>query len=67
MGRTIWLQNIDTMMIDSTRYPRLSRIQTPDDLRTFEEADLTAVADELRAYLIESVGKSGGHFAAGLG
>lgn len=55
------------MMIDSTRYPRLSRIQTPDDLRTFEEADLTAVADELRAYLIESVGKSGGHFAAGLG
>lgn len=46
------------MMIDSTRYPRLSRIQTPDDLRTFEEADLTAVADELRAYLIESVGKS---------
>ncbi|MCF8826102.1 1-deoxy-D-xylulose-5-phosphate synthase [Xanthomonas campestris] len=54
-------------MIDSTRYPRLSRIQTPDDLRTFEEADLTAVADELRAYLIESVGKSGGHFAAGLG
>lgn len=55
------------MMIDSTRYPRLSRIQTPDDLRSFEEADLTAVADELRAYLIESVGKSGGHFAAGLG
>ena len=50
MGRTIWLQHIDTMMIDSTRYPRLSRIQTPDDLRTFEEADLTAVADELRAY-----------------
>jgi deoxyxylulose-5-phosphate synthase len=28
---------------------------------------LRAVADELRAYLIESVGKSGGHFAAGLG
>jgi 1-deoxy-D-xylulose-5-phosphate synthase len=41
--------------------------QTPDDLRTFDESELTAVADELRAYLIESVGKSGGHFAAGLG
>ncbi|WP_305804931.1 1-deoxy-D-xylulose-5-phosphate synthase [Stenotrophomonas sp. YIM B06876] len=54
-------------MIDSARYPRLARIQTPDDLRTFDEADLTAVAEELRAYLIESVGKSGGHFAAGLG
>ena len=55
------------MMIDSARYPRLARIQTPDDLRTFDESELTAVADELRAYLIESVGKSGGHFAAGLG
>ncbi|WP_312708130.1 1-deoxy-D-xylulose-5-phosphate synthase [Stenotrophomonas sp.] len=54
-------------MIDSARYPRLARIRTPDDLRTFEETELRAVADELRAYLIESVGKSGGHFAAGLG
>ncbi len=54
-------------MIDSARYPRLARIQTPDDLRTFDESEMRAVADELRAYLIESVGKSGGHFAAGLG
>ncbi|WP_164171627.1 1-deoxy-D-xylulose-5-phosphate synthase [Stenotrophomonas maltophilia] len=54
-------------MIDSACYPRLARIQTPDDLRTFDESELRAVADELRAYLIESVGKSGGHFAAGLG
>jgi len=55
------------MMIDSARYPRLARIQTPDDLRTFDESEMRAIADELRAYLIESVGKSGGHFAAGLG
>ncbi|HVI24775.1 MAG TPA: 1-deoxy-D-xylulose-5-phosphate synthase [Xanthomonadaceae bacterium] len=54
-------------MIDSTRYPRLSRIQTPADLRTFDESELPAIAGELRAYLIESVGKSGGHFGAGLG
>jgi len=54
-------------MIDSSRYPRLSRIENPADLRRFEEAELTAIADELRAYLIESVGRSGGHFAAGLG
>jgi len=54
-------------MIDSTRYPRLSRIETPADLRRFDEDELTAIADELRAYLIESVGRSGGHFAAGLG
>ncbi|MET0327952.1 MAG: 1-deoxy-D-xylulose-5-phosphate synthase, partial [Luteimonas sp.] len=33
----------------------------------FDESELPAIADELRAYLIESVGKSGGHFGAGLG
>ena len=54
-------------MIDSTRYPRLSRIDGPAALRTFDETELPAIADELRAYLIESVGKSGGHFGAGLG
>ncbi|HLM54188.1 MAG TPA: 1-deoxy-D-xylulose-5-phosphate synthase [Pseudoxanthomonas sp.] len=54
-------------MIDSARYPRLSRIEVPADLRRFEESELTAIADELRAYLIESVGRSGGHFGAGLG
>ncbi len=54
-------------MIDSARYPRLSRIATPADLRQFPEDDLRAICDELRAYLIESVGRSGGHFGAGLG
>jgi len=54
-------------MIDSTRYPRLARIDSPADLRRFGEDELRPIADELRAYLIESVGKSGGHFAAGLG
>ena len=54
-------------MIDPDRYPRLSRIDNPADLRQFDESELTAIADELRAYLIESVGKSGGHFGAGLG
>src|SRR5688572_28530155 len=54
-------------MIDSTRYPRLSRIAIPADLRSFGEDELPAIAEELRAYLIESVGRSGGHFGAGLG
>ena len=54
-------------MIDPARYPRLSRIDSPADLRTFDESELPAIAEELRAYLIESVGRSGGHFGAGLG
>jgi 1-deoxy-D-xylulose-5-phosphate synthase len=53
--------------MDSQRYPRLSRISLPADLRQFPEAELPAVAEELRAYLIEQVSQSGGHFGAGLG
>ncbi len=54
-------------MIDPARYPRLSRIDTPADLRGFDEAELPAIAEELRAYLIEQVARVGGHFGAGLG
>jgi 1-deoxy-D-xylulose-5-phosphate synthase len=55
------------LMIDPQRYPRLSRIAVPADLRQFPEEELGAIADELRAYLIEQVAQSGGHFGAGLG
>ena len=54
-------------MIAPDRYPRLSRIHLPADLGQFDEAELPAIAEELRGYLIESVGRSGGHFGAGLG
>jgi 1-deoxy-D-xylulose-5-phosphate synthase len=54
-------------MIDSTRYPLLSRIDSPADLKRLGEEQLPALADELRAYLIESVASVGGHFGAGLG
>ena len=54
-------------MIDTQRYPRLSQIAAPADLRQFPEAELPAIADELRAYLIETVSQVGGHFGAGLG
>jgi 1-deoxy-D-xylulose-5-phosphate synthase len=53
--------------MDSQRYPRLSRIAVPADLRQFPESDLPAIAEELRAYLIETVSQVGGHFGAGLG
>ncbi|QBB71624.1 1-deoxy-D-xylulose-5-phosphate synthase [Pseudolysobacter antarcticus] len=54
-------------MIDQQRYPRLARIDSPANLRELPETELTAVAAELRDYLIESVAQSGGHFGAGLG
>ncbi len=53
--------------MDTQRYPRLSRIAIPADLRQFAESELPDVAEELRNYLIETVGQVGGHFGAGLG
>ncbi|MGH8522462.1 MAG: 1-deoxy-D-xylulose-5-phosphate synthase N-terminal domain-containing protein, partial [Gammaproteobacteria bacterium] len=50
-----------------TRYSLLRTIDTPMDLRRLPESDLAPLAAELRAFVLDSVSKSGGHFAAGLG
>lgn len=47
--------------------PLLDTIDNPFHLRELDEDQLLELADELRAYLLFSVGKSGGHFGAGLG
>ncbi len=47
--------------------PLLDTIDTPQDLRRLSEDQLPQLADELRAFLLESVGKTGGHFASNLG
>src|SRR5690348_18460796 len=54
-------------MMDSTRFPLHSHIDSPAELKRLGEGQLPALADELRAYLIESVASVGGHFGAGLG
>lgn len=51
-------------MIDPVRYPRLSRIDNPAQLREFPEHELGEIAGEVRDYLIQSVARSGGHFGA---
>ncbi|MES2386428.1 MAG: 1-deoxy-D-xylulose-5-phosphate synthase [Bacteroidota bacterium] len=45
----------------------LSRIQSPEDLRRLDLAELRPLADELRQYIIDSVSVFGGHFGANLG
>ncbi|MDV2077497.1 1-deoxy-D-xylulose-5-phosphate synthase [Marinobacter xestospongiae] len=47
--------------------PLLDRIDTPDQLRELSAAQLPELARELRAFLLWSVGQTGGHFGAGLG
>ncbi|MDI3512834.1 MAG: 1-deoxy-D-xylulose-5-phosphate synthase [Rhodocyclaceae bacterium] len=48
-------------------YPHLERIDSPAELRALERRDLALLATELRAFLIESVSKTGGHLSSNLG
>ncbi|MDP2792922.1 MAG: 1-deoxy-D-xylulose-5-phosphate synthase [Sulfurisoma sp.] len=50
-----------------TAYPLLDAIHDPADLRRLERAALPQLAEELRAFLIESVAKTGGHLSSNLG
>jgi len=47
--------------------PLLDQVDAPAKLRDFTEDQLLQLADELRAFMLFSVGQSGGHFGAGLG
>jgi 1-deoxy-D-xylulose-5-phosphate synthase len=47
--------------------PLLDSIQTPADVRRLSVQQLSALANELRSFLIETVGKTGGHFSSNLG
>ena len=45
----------------------LATIHSPADLRAIPRAQLKPLADELRAYLLDSVSKTGGHLSSNLG
>ena len=55
------------MNASASRWPLLSRIDSPQDLRALAASELGEVCAELRDYLIHTVATRGGHFAAGLG
>ena len=47
--------------------PLLDTIESPADLRKLPRAQLKTLSDELRAYLLDSVSKTGGHLSSNLG
>ena len=47
--------------------PLLDRIEFPKDIKKFSNSELEILANELREFLLYSVGQSGGHLGAGLG
>ena len=55
------------MSFDTTKYPTLAQAETVQALRALPKEKLPALCNELRQYLLDSVSRSSGHFASGLG
>lgn len=55
------------MTLDSSKYPLLSLVDEPAQLRDLAQDKLPAFSKELREYLLNSVSQSSGHLASGLG
>lgn len=55
------------MSIDIAKYPTLALAATPEELRMLPKESLPKLCDELRQFLLNSVSRSSGHFASGLG
>ncbi|MDR0673819.1 MAG: 1-deoxy-D-xylulose-5-phosphate synthase [Zoogloeaceae bacterium] len=54
-------------MTSDSSFPLLEAIQSPADLRRLERGQLPKLAAELRAFLIASIARTGGHFSSNLG
>jgi 1-deoxy-D-xylulose-5-phosphate synthase len=52
---------------NASAYPLLDSINDPADLRRLARADLKPLADQLRAFVLDSVSKTGGHLSSNLG
>lgn len=55
------------MSFDTAKYPTLALADSVQELRQLPKEKLPALCDELRQYLLDSVSRSSGHFASGLG
>ena len=51
----------------SETFPILAQIDSPLDLRELDESQLPELAEEIRAFLLQSLSSTGGHLASGLG
>jgi len=52
---------------DQIEEPLLPGIDGPGDLHGLDDAELQQVAQEMRTYIIDTIGEIGGHFGANLG
>ncbi|HDS29861.1 MAG TPA: 1-deoxy-D-xylulose-5-phosphate synthase [Firmicutes bacterium] len=50
-----------------TRYPILTRVNTPEDLKSLSLPELRGLCRDIREFLIQNVSQTGGHLASNLG
>jgi 1-deoxy-D-xylulose-5-phosphate synthase len=55
------------LMIDAVKYPVLSKVDTPADIKNLELRELKILCKDIREYMIDTISEIGGHFGGGLG
>jgi 1-deoxy-D-xylulose-5-phosphate synthase len=54
-------------MIDETKYPVLSKVNYPSDIRQLSLPQLKQLCADIREYMVDTISEIGGHFGGGLG
>ena len=54
-------------MIDEQKYPILSKVDYPSDIRNFSLPQLKQLCTDIREYMVDTISEIGGHFGGGLG
>ncbi len=62
-----FLSSIEPHPLDEAKYPVLSKIDSPADLRALDSSILPEVCAEMRQFLVEQLSENPGHFASSMG
>ena len=54
-------------MIDAKKYPVLSKVDIPSNIRDLELPQLKQLCKDIRDYMVDTISEIGGHFGGGLG
>ena len=54
-------------MSDTQKYPVLSKVNYPSDIKQMSITELKELCKDLREYLVDTISEIGGHFGGGLG
>ena len=54
-------------MSDTEKYPVLSKVNYPSDIKQMDIVQLKGLCQDIREYLVDTISEIGGHFGGGLG